>query len=329
MAEKEVNRFSDYVADPFSRWWDYIRGNVGRYYLSLLSIEFLNLFIKGLILVFFGAIVFGLVLALGGLEALVQQFGAFYTIIALLAALLVFGAVALLLISWVQQTLGLVICAYTNAELTGKKFSIFEAANRLKGRALRLLLVESAIWFVLLLPITVFGAIIMTLLFGLILLSVSSAFALTGILVLLPVFMATYLIGIIYIILVNLIYGFLAQFWRYGVAVEELGVIAALKKSVSIVKARPFETFTFDVLWIAGVTFFSTPALIYAIIWRFGWEALNFTAVQLDLVTMVEAYGVALVLNAVLSVILATITTTFSLPTLYFFWKKVKDSGPP
>ena len=311
--------FADYITEPLKRWYSYIKDNALSYYCQLLKISLLSTFVSLALLLLFGLVFGGIVMAVGGVGVLSGVLDSLGTAV----AFVIFGlflVAALFITVWIRSSISLTAIVFTDTVFRKRGFSIIEAFNAIKGRVFRFLVLRWAILFILMLPLL--------LLFGFIAYQWTTAEgsqdpgAVIAALVLQLLFAIT--IGVLYYILVAILYTFLLQFWTYGFLVGGLSVVEAFKQSIRIIKRRFLEVLAFDIIWYVGLVVFSIPATIYGVFFEF------LGRVFLAFVEFLVPFGwvlifPALLIHVLISVALSTVAQTFGLPTHYLFWRKANQ----
>jgi len=310
----------DFVIEPFSKWFDFIKKNWKQYYLGLLKITFFNLATTLAVLIILGLVLGAMAVVGFGANALTNGAAAAAigaNVVLLVAATAIIIAIALLLM-WVNTTISLSALVFTDASFNGKKFGLRATCWAIKWKVLRYLVLSVAIGLVLAIPLIVVGGIYIM---GAGAAGLSGAgaglAAVGGALV--------FAIAMVYIIVAAILYGFLTQFWRFGFLVEGLGIRVALKKTVSIVRMRLAEVLVFDILWVIGIVIFSIPLFVYGMV-----ESIIEMVVRVVVgligndILILATVIIIMIINTIFQSLLGAVLEAFSLPTLYLFWKKVK-----
>lgn len=317
----------DFVIEPFSKWFDFIKKNWKGYYWGLFRITLVQVVATIGLLALFAIIACVLAIALYGINAVTS--GAVFQNIAanaIMLAIACIGAIiAFVFMVWVSACIGLTRCIFTDAAANGRAFSLREAAWRIKWPALRYLIVNFAVSLALIVPVLVLfvlyiagtGAAGATLNGG-------SATALAVGVGLLVAFIA-----IVYMVLAFLAYHILLQFWQYGFLLDNLGVVEALRRSVSIVKGRLAQVLAFDIIWAVAIIAIGIVLWIVEVV-----IAIPVSIATAIVEAMITLFGLALVsmlISAAVQIFMGlvrlaigTLAEMFSVPTHYLFWKKVK-----
>lgn len=305
-ARKDSGDVAGPMMDAFSNWLAYIKRNTVRYYVGLLKIGLTTLFAGWIVLM--AVVAVGLALLIGAgvrLDAagIVDDIAANATVFGIVIIYLLIGFMVL---KWVERTIQLTAIIFTDAEFSGKRFSLIESALRICWPVLRLTLADMGLFILFLLPAVLLAA------FGL-----AGGSAVAGTIALMFI--------VLYVGVMAMVYTFLTQFWFYGVVLEGRGVMDSLKRSVRIAKGNIMDVFVFDVVWMMGIVVFSIPLIIYSFISEIAGRIFEALMASGSL-AMVGAYLLFVIVSAMISTVLTTIMEAFATPSHYLFWKNIR--GP-
>lgn len=301
--QKPVDDFGDTITSPFSRWWGYIKPNIRRYYLKLLTINVVDFAVQILLLALFYMVLFA--------AGVLSSGGGLATSAAFIAAFLFFYVIFLLVMNWLRETIKSIAIIFTDAEFSKQEFQgLWGSFTAIAGRMFRFVVLDILLRIIITLPLIVVVALII--------LNIGSLSTGTGFMLIL----VAYLLAILYCALMFTIYSFIAQFWCYGFLLGGLGVVDALKASWSLIQRRFVESFVFDIA--AGLLYIVALIPLVAI-----YFVLYFIMLFL-LIALVPIPGGAIIAVVVWLLLLGIAVALFMtlaecvwVPTHYLFWKKI------
>jgi hypothetical protein len=315
--------FIDLVAQPFGRWFDFIRTEPVRYYLGILRINILSLLAGWALLVLFLLVVTCIAFALFGALLFTSPAGVLQNIsgsIGAILAIAVLFLIGILMISWAKTSIELCAYDFTDSQFGKRGFAIKDTLGRIKWPAFRFMLIESAIWVVIMIPL----AIIAALLIGALALVGDSLGALGPFVIVFLAVMAE-ILAFIYLIFMSIAFGFFSQFWRFGFLIDGRGVMESLRAGVRIIIRRPLEVICFDLGWLLVGLLFSLPLILFSTVGGFFIGLFRSLAIMSLNPILWAVLLIVLVMEALITALLSSLVQAFSLPTLYLFWKRMKD----
>lgn len=325
MSQKED--IFEFLSKPFRVWIEYIRTAYKRYYLSLLKINLTALIAGwglGVILLIIGLLI---AVVLNGFNPALdpQKIASFFANTTDLIVVAAFLVVAIILESWLSNSIKLTAILYTHSQIEGADFSFWGASKKIKWKVLRYILIDAVLRVILLLPLILFFAL--AILGGFTSFGPSAGNDFSTILANIAALLLMIVIGIFYILVVYFLYAFLTQFWSYGFLINDLGIIPSLRRSLGIIRRRFIEVILFDVFWGVGILVLMVPLFVFSILWGFFRSFLSFLSTLAGLKGGIfwVFYILSIILETIVVIMLSTMVQSFSLPTQYMFWKKVKD----
>jgi hypothetical protein len=298
--------FEDAIRIPLERWWAFACAGIVQFYLRLLKLNLVR--------------VVSQYAAIALLAALIAA--AAYAIIAtpvdisLPAALIGVGTAGILsclLVLWLIQSFENAAYLLTSSQISRSPFSIRDGLDRVKGKSLRFMLLDMSLRTLMLIPAV------------LVLLSPLLAAIVGGTgptPALLPLFFLTYMFYVAYYYATGILYQFLTQFWRYGFLFEGLGIVASLRKSVSLLRSHFAEVLVYDLILVVLYFVATIPLMLFTAIAYFGMIFIQFAAMAMPLAG-IAAYAVAFFIVALGATFLSTIAEAVWRPAHYEFWKRI------
>ncbi|MEW6035251.1 MAG: hypothetical protein AB1529_01445 [Candidatus Micrarchaeota archaeon] len=296
--DKEEDEFIENMKVPLLGWWDFVRANFKQYYIELLKLGLMKLVVS------VGAFIIMLLLALALVFGTASLGGGIVGII-LMAAVILAGY---FVIFWVNNAFEAAAYTMTDAMLSGRKYSMAETLISQKGRTLSYTVADAAFRILMLVP----AAAVIAVLYVALGPGAGGASLMVGL-------MAAYLFFIVYLMLAGALYEFLTQFWRYGFAVENRGIIDSLKGGLSLVRRNPLEVIVFDFILLVMILLASIPMMVF-----------YFAAyIVLMVVMFIPVLGIFLyfagfLLVYLVAILLLALVEVAWRPAHCLFWKRMK-----
>lgn len=309
-AKAPKDDFTDSITSPFKQWWAYIKANFKKCYLTLLTIALIAL-IAETALDLVSSLAFNMMLPMfppldfSDLSVITLFAGG-------ILALLLFGLFA----KWLVYSISMTSIVFINSEFTKQPFGIWSAANAIRGKIFRFLVITYGIMLVIALPLILVVVLLLLTTSAMDTMPVAGAAAFMFLLLLT-------MAAVVYYFVALFIFSFITQFWGYGFILEGLGVVDSLKRSVALVRKRFFECLIFDIALGVITLIAAIPAMMVS----FGvYFVVLFATVFLVLLPLpfylVATSLLSLVVMAIV-LVFATIASCISQPTQYLFWKKI------
>lgn len=303
---KEGSGITGPMMGALNGWFGYIRRKAVHYYVGLLKIGLAALFASWIVLVaillvgfalLFGA---GVALGIAGMtdDTTVNMAATTITIIGCL--------IGFVILTWVERTIQMTALIFTEAEFNGRRFSLIESVLRIYWPVFRLTLADIGLSILFMVPAALIVVFAMA--------NTLTAAGSIGL-----------ILVVLYVAFFIIVYAYLAQFWSYGVVLERRGVWDSLKQSVHIATRNIVEVLLFDIVWVLGILAFAIPLIIYSFISGVASSVLQ-AMIENGGLAMLGAYLLFVIVNAIISTVLATILEAFGTPTHYLFWKNVKGA---
>jgi len=297
--------FEDAIRIPLENWWNFACANFREFYFWLLKLNLIRVILQF-------AAMGALLLLLVGIILWTPWAGLENGLLIMLVTVGILGILGCLAVLWLIQSFENTAYLLTRAQIKRDPFSLPGGLNAVKGKTLRFVLVDVSLRTIILLP-----AILILVVPFFVLFSVSPAA-----LAFFPLFMFAYVFYLLYFYVTGVIYQFLTQFWRYGFLIEGLGIIAALRKSVSLLRAHFFEVLIYDAILVVLYFTASIPLMIFTGITYFGLMFLQIAAIAVPLIGII-LYAAAFLIAALIATFLSTITEVVWRPAHYEFWKQI------
>lgn len=315
--EKKGDEFIDRIISPLGQWWGYIKSNIVRCYVALLSIGLFE--VAAVVGLFILAIVAVLVFVFVSQFVVLPDMdpAALMGIITIVSIILYIAFWLFYL--WLRETIQCTATVFIDSQFSGKPFGIIAAIGAIKGKVFRFLITDILLKVALVLPVIAVIVLLVTLVIpgG----DFPSAPPATKIIVL-----VVFALAIVYLVLAFILYLFFLQFWRYGFLVGGMGVIDSLKQSISLVKRRPLETFMFDIIVILATSLLRIPLVFVYFGAYFGlFFVIIFMMISPLLGFAVELLGILLI--GIVALLITSLAQCFWLPTHYLFWKRIREGG--
>jgi len=302
----ETDDFAEIITRPVVGAWDFLKTGCLPAYLSLLKLNLVRNVLYFLSLAVLFGILLGIVLALAGYAAASP--------LVFWSAMLILMLAGFVLILWMVQTFESAAYLLIAQKIAAKPYSMMSALGSARGPTLRYAFLDLGLRLLVMIP----GLLLLLLPFGVQMGTGSSAFLAPGLAL-------AYFTFLIYYFFANLIYEFLVQFWRYGFLFEGLGVVASLKRSYSLIRSRPIETFVFNLVYVVAFIAFSIPSFVFGIVAYFVLLIVQLASLMaLGMWGYVVYFAVALLL-AIAGIVFSSIMETACRPLHYLFWKGVTD----
>ncbi|NYZ74168.1 hypothetical protein H0O00_03425 [Candidatus Micrarchaeota archaeon] len=320
--EKKGDDFGNAITSPFGQWWDYIKANFVKCYLMLLAIGLLALV---------AATALELISSLGGtiaLPLLESTNLSDLSSIALLAGIILVFLLFSVFTIWLSKSISMTSVAFINSEFARQPFGIWAAANAIRGKVFRFLVVNFCIEFVIALPLIIVVVLLLGVSLYMSTMTVGASLytgAMTpvvGMLALIVLMLVTIAV-VLYYLAALVIYSFITQFWQYGFIVQGLGVVDALKQSFALVRKRPLECLIFDIALIIISLIAMIPAITVSFGVYFAMIFLNILVMLLPFPFNVLAMSLVSLVISVIILVFTTIAECVWLPTHYLFWKGI------
>jgi hypothetical protein len=302
---EKKDAFEDSIRIPLENWWNFACANFKEFYFRLLKLNLIRVILQF-------AAMGALLLLLVGIILWTPWVGLENGLLIMLLSVGVLGILGFLAVLWLIQSFENTAYLLTRAQIKRDPFSLPGGLNAVKGKTLRFVLVDVSLRTIILLPAVLILAVPFVVIFN----ASAAAFAFF------PLFMFAYVFYLLYFYVTGVIYQFLTQFWRYGFLIEGLGIIAALRKSVSLLRAHFFEVLVYDAILVVLYFTASIPLMIFTGITYFGLMFLQIAALAVPLVGII-LYAVAFLFAALIATFLSTITEVVWRPAHYEFWKQI------
>jgi hypothetical protein len=318
--------FFDPVTEPFAKWFARLCAEPAIFYLGLIRINLCALLAGWAMLALFAIIaVVAAYAATGSLNPL-GAIPAFAGNLMAVAAVVLVLIIALVAVGWVKTSIQMTAIIFTDSQYRKKEFSIRKAFGEIKWRVLKLMVLQGAIGFVLMLPIIAVAGLLAWLgmsALGPLLAPAGGGGALSVIAMVFGLVLLGFLV-VGYVTLVSAVFGFLAQFWGFFFLLDGMGAVESLKASVGTVRKRFFQVLAFDLLWLLGLLVLSAPVIAYNIVASIPMGIIEALARMSGHPALWVIYLLVVAIDAVLTILLTTLVQSFTLPTSYLFWRGLK-----
>ncbi|MBI5227115.1 hypothetical protein HY988_00875 [Candidatus Micrarchaeota archaeon] len=277
-------------------------------FVKMLKVQLLSSAVAVLLLIIFGLLTLGFLLALGISTSKGFEIERIFASVATIVALVVWAVFALLVFGIVNKTITLTRLKIIKCQYEGTYPGIRKTFGEILVPVIKASVIDLIINAVALgIPI-----IILVLLASMPLVLVLGIF-----------------VFIIYAILFIVIYRFFAQFWYWELVIDQNDAYTALMRSISLVKSDIVAVLIYDIIEFFGAVIISIPFIILStiveIIFRAG-ALVSALASPLGGIAIVGLLIPYIIFKVVVALVQSGTSDVFVLPYKYSFWMILKNA---